>query len=79
MVLSLPAGIEGGWRWYNGKAYFIVLNTTGGTISGAGLGLLGVGRKGTVTVETEKRTLTMNRRTIVDTFAPYETHVYSIG
>jgi hypothetical protein len=79
MGLSLPAGLEGGWRWYNGKAYFIVLNTTGGTISGAGLGLLGVGRKGTVTVETEKRTLTMNRRTIVDTFAPYETHVYSIG
>jgi hypothetical protein len=79
MGLTLPAGLEGGWRWYNGKAYFIVLNTTGAAVSGAGLGLLGVGRKGKVTVETEDRTLTMNRRTIVDSFAPYETHVYSIG
>jgi hypothetical protein len=79
MGLSLPAGLEGGWRWSNGKAYFIVLNTTGGTLSGAGIGLQGVGRKGKVTVETEDRTLTMNRRTIVDSFAPYETHVYSIG
>jgi hypothetical protein len=79
MSLSLPAGLEGGWRWYNGKAYFIVLNTTGGTISDAGLGLGGVGRKGTVTVEGEDRTVRMNKRAIVDSFAPYETHVYSIG
>ena len=79
MGVSLPAGLEGGWRWYNGRAYFIVMNTTAGTVSEAGLGLQGVGRKGTVTVEGEDRSLRMNRRTIVDSFAPYETHVYSIG
>lgn len=79
MGVSLPAGLEGGWRWYNGKAYFIVMNTTAGTVSEAGLGLQGVGRKGTVSVEGEDRSLRMSKRTIVDSFAPYETHVYSVG
>jgi hypothetical protein len=79
LALNLPAGLEGGWRYSGGKAYFIVMNKTDQPLEGVGLGLQGVGRKGTVVVEGEGRELRMNRRTIVDSFAPYETHVYSIG
>jgi hypothetical protein len=77
--VSSSAPLEAGWRFYNGKAYFIVLNTSAARVRGAAIGLLGVGRKGTVNVDGEDRSLAMSRRTIVDSFAPYETHVYSIG
>jgi len=64
---------------YKGKAYVIVLNTSGASLASQTIGLRGVGRTGTVSVESERRTLTFKRGTLTDSFAPYEAHVYSVA
>jgi hypothetical protein len=79
MGLALPAGLEGSWRFANGKAYFIVLNTTAGTLTDQGISLIGTGRAKSATVETERRAVRLKHGALTDTFAPYEVHVYSVG
>ena len=73
------APLEASWRFYKGKAYFIVLNTSGQSLADQAIGLVGVGRSGTAIVESERRTVSFKRGTLTDSFAPYEAHVYSIG
>jgi chitodextrinase len=76
--IKLPNGLEGTWRLYNGKKYFIVFNTQHQTVTGAALTLVNTPGTSAV-VEGESRTVAINNGTITDTFAPYEMHAYVVG
>jgi hypothetical protein len=79
-VAATAAGpLQVGWRYHEGRAYFIVLNMSGKALKNQTIGLHGVGRNGEVAVEGEDRSVAMKKGRIVDGFEPYAAHVYSIG
>jgi hypothetical protein len=79
LAATVAAPLEAGWRFYKGRAYFIVLNMSAKALKNQTITLSGVGRKGRLTVEGEDRSVSMSKGRIVDGFAPYSAHVYSIG
>ncbi|HEV8605996.1 MAG TPA: PA14 domain-containing protein [Tepidisphaeraceae bacterium] len=76
--MRLPDGLEGSWRIYNGKKYFIILNATDQPLADQRIRLRGVGAAGIATVASESRTVAISDSTITDSFGPYEAHVYVV-
>ena len=78
--LNLDPSLQGSWRSYGGKNYFIVSNATGSTIASAGIGLNGV-TSGPVSasVAGENRSVPLQNGTLTDSFTAYETHVYVVN
>jgi hypothetical protein len=76
--MRLPDGLEGSWRIYNGKRYFIVLNTTDQQLNGQAIRVRGVGAASGATVSSEGRTVSITNGTITDNFGAYEAHVYVV-
>jgi hypothetical protein len=78
MGLRLADGLEGTWRIFNGKKYFIVLNETDQALTNQQIRLRGVGAATSATVASEARTVPITSATITDSFGPYEAHVYVV-
>jgi hypothetical protein len=76
--MRLPDGLEGSWRIYNGKKYFIVLNATDQPLADRQIRLRGVGEATSANVASESRTVAISSNTITDSFGPYEAHVYVV-
>jgi hypothetical protein len=77
--VQADAPLETSWRFYKGKAYFIVLNMSEQTLKNQPIQLEGTGRSKSATVQFEKRTVAIRKGAMTDTFAPFETHVYEVG
>jgi len=78
--LAVGAGLEGSWHSYDGQTYFIVLNTTGQTLSNQTLTMSGIDPTATsMSVYNESRSLSIVGGSITDTFAPYQAHVYVVN
>ena len=73
------APLEASWRFYTGKAYFVVLNMSGRTLKDQPIYFAGTGKAKSATVTFEKRTVGIHRGSLTDSFAPFETHVYEVG
>jgi hypothetical protein len=78
MGMRLPDGLEGTWRSYNGKKYFIVLNQSDQAVANQAIKLRGAGAATSATVASEARAVQISNSTITDSFAPYEAHVYIV-
>jgi hypothetical protein len=78
MGIALGGPLEASWRFHDGKAYFIVLNTSGESTTQA-ISLQGVGKPETAQVVGESRSVSLSKATFTDTFAPHEAHVYAVG
>jgi hypothetical protein len=78
MGMRLPDGLEGTWRNYNGKKYFIVLNATDQALTNQVIKLRGVGAVTSAAVASESRTVGISNSSISDSFGPYEAHVYVV-
>lgn len=78
--LGLTAGgtLEGTWRFYNGKSYFIVLNNSSKATTQS-VSFSGTGKASSADVHGESRTVSLTNGSFSDTFAPYETHIYVVG
>ena len=76
--LATPAPLEGTWRTYGGKNYFIVLNMSGNTLTNQQMTLRGTAGT-TAVVQGESRSVNITGGVITDNFAPYEAHVYVVG
>jgi hypothetical protein len=76
--MRLPNGLEGTWRIYNGKKYFIVLNQSDQPLSNQQIKLRNIGAATTATVASESRSVPITSNTITDSFGPYEAHVYIV-
>ena len=76
--MSLTGNLQGSWRNFGGKSYFIVTNPTDQTLN-AGGHLYGIPR-GTpsATVNGESRSIPLSNGVFTDSFAPYETHIYVV-
>ena len=77
--VSAAAPLEASWRFYNGQAYFVVLNMSGQTLSDQAVHLEGTGRAKSATVQFEHRTVKLRKGGFTDSFGPYEAHVYAVG
>ena len=60
------AGLEGTWRNYNGKKYFIVLNSTDQPLANQVIQLRGVGAATSATVASESRAVSISNSSISD-------------
>jgi hypothetical protein len=78
--LALGMGLQGSWRSWNGKSYFIVTNMTGNALDAGQVQLQGVpGGRGWADVYGENRGLSTSDGGFTDHFAPYETHIYVVN
>ena len=71
---SVGAPLRAGWRSDGSGVYFIVVNTSADTLSGAPVPVSGV--SGTATVLWESRSVSPSGGVITDSFGPYGVHVY---
>lgn len=76
--LTLTGGLQGSWRQYNGKSYFIVTNMSGNTVNATGRAYGLARNTTTAAVVGENRTIAMPAGGFADTWAPYQTHVYVV-
>jgi len=78
MGMRLPDGLEGTWRNYNGRKYFIVLNATDQPLANQVIKLRGIGVATSATVASESRIVPISGSSISDGFGAYEAHVYIV-
>ena len=69
--------LEGTWRKYQGKKYLFVLNMSSATLTGQEVKTPGLEGISKVQVFDELRTETVSSGELVDTFQPYQLHVYT--
>ncbi len=74
--ISNNGAIETSWRIFNGKKYYFTLNLSANTVSNVSLATTGLAPSTTLAVDGESRNVTLQNGNIVDTFKPYEMHVY---
>ena len=79
LTMTPGATLEGSWRSYGGKNYFIVMNMSNHTATNVIVKLKGVGAAPLAAVNGENRWVPIQRGVLVDSFARYETHVYEVG
>jgi hypothetical protein len=75
--VDLGGGLEGTSRTVDGTAYYFVLNDSHTTITNARFALLGLTGESIVDVPEERRTVEQTRGVTMDSFAPYQLHIYS--
>jgi len=76
--LQVDGPLEGTWRVYNGKTYYVVLNFSDHTVT-KNVTLQGIGAASSADVNGEGRSVSLSNGTLSDTFAPFEIHVYQVG
>lgn len=75
--MSLTGGLEGTWRNYNGKLYYLVLNFSHAATNNVKMLLDGATGFSGVNVLDESRQLSLANGVLTDSFAPYQLHVYA--
>ena len=74
--ISNNGTIETSWRIFNGKKYYFTLNLSANAVSNVSLATTGLAPSTTLAVDGESRNVTLQNGNIVDSFKPYEMHVY---
>ena len=74
--ISNNGTIETSWRIFNGKKYYFTLNLSGNAVNNVSLATTGLTPSTTLAVDGESRNVTLQNGSIVDSFKPYEMHVY---
>jgi hypothetical protein len=69
--------LEGTWRTYQGKTYLFVLNMSSQTLTNLSFTTTGLDKMQMLQVYSELRSENVVNGNIVDTFAPYQLHVYT--
>lgn len=73
--VELPAGMEGAWRIYNGKAYFITLNLSKRSMDNVKVKFKGV-PDGTAAVFGENRSIQVTNGELTETYAAHTPRIY---
>ncbi len=74
--ISNNGTIETSWRIFNGKKYYFTLNLSANAVSNVSLATTGLAPATTLAVDGENRSVTLQNGNIIDSFKPYEMHVY---
>ena len=74
--ISNNGTIETAWRVFNGKKYYFTLNLSANAVNNVSLATTGLTASTTLAVDGESRNVTLQGGNIVDSFKPYEMHVY---
>ena len=76
--LSANGSIETAWRVYNGHTYYFALNLSPNAVNNVSLNTTGLSASQTLTVDGENRNVTLQNGTLIDSFKPYEAHIYVV-